>query len=149
MVGERWTFLVVRGQDDPVQQYSLSTRTLRMAVGASVVGALAVILSVVVLGGEALTRMKAESLEARNEVLEAELAEFQSRIANLEETLDQVASNDAHFRNLAGLEIIDPEVLEAGVGGPGLGMPEVSPLWSTDSVTTKAIFATAYDLSAL
>jgi murein DD-endopeptidase MepM/ murein hydrolase activator NlpD len=149
MVGERWTFLVMRGEDDPVQQYSLSKRTLRMAGGVAVMGALAVLLSVVVLGGEAFTRMEAESLEARNEVLEAKLAEFQDRMASLEATLDQVASNDAHFRNLAGLEIIDPEVLEAGVGGPGLGMPESSPLWSMDSVTTKTVFATAYDLSAL
>jgi len=65
-----------------------------------------------------------------------------------EETLDVVAANDANFRNLAGLETIDPEVMQAGVGGPGLGAPESSPLWSTDSVTTKALFATGYDLSA-
>jgi murein DD-endopeptidase MepM/ murein hydrolase activator NlpD len=149
MVGDRWTFVVVRGEDDPVRQYSLSRRTLRIAAGASIAGAIAVFLSVLVLGGEAVTRVKVESLQARNQVLEAELAEFQRRIGGLEETLDRVASNDAHFRNLAGLEIIDPEVLEAGVGGPGQGMPEDSPLWATDPVTTKAIFATAYDLSAL
>ena len=149
MVGDRWTFLVVRGEDDPVRQYSLPTRTLRVAAGVGVAAALAVIVSTVVLAGESLTRMKAMSLEARNEALEQELTQFQRRIASLEATLDQVASNDAHFRNLAGLQIIDPEVLEAGVGGPGLGIPEASPLWSTDSVTTKAIFATSYDLSAL
>ena len=33
--------------------------------------------------------------------------------------------------------------------GPGLGIPQSSSLWSTDSVTTKSIFATSYDLSAL
>ncbi len=149
MTGDRWTFLVVRGEDDPVQQYSLSTRSLRVFAAVSIVSTLAVVLSGLVLGTDALTRARARNLEARNEALEQELSVFQTRIQTLESTLDQVASNDAHFRNLAGLEIIDPEVLEAGVGGPGLGMPQTSDLWSTDSVTTKSIFATSYDLSAL
>lgn len=149
MSGDRWTFLVVRGDEDPVQQYSLSTRSLRMLAGAATVAMLAVAASAAVLGTEAYTRMKAQNLQARNAVLEQELTDFQGRIAVLESTLNQVAENDAHFRNLAGLEIIDPEVLQAGVGGPGLGMPESSSLWAVDSVTTKTIFAASYDLSSL
>jgi septal ring factor EnvC (AmiA/AmiB activator) len=149
MAGERWTFLVVRGEDDPVQQYMLSTRTLRLLAGAGVVASVLVLAGALVLGTYSLQRVNARALEARNAELEQELTRFQGRLADLESTLDQVASNDAHFRSIAGLEVIDPEVLEAGVGGPGQGMPETSPLWSVDSVTTKAIFATGYDLSAL
>lgn len=149
MAGERWTFLVMRGEDDPVRQYSLSLRTLRVLMGAGAACTLAVVASAVILLVDGITRVEVQNLEARNEVLEEELSSFQNRIGDLEQTLDRVAANDAHFRNLAGLEIIDAEVLEAGVGGPGLGMPESSPLWSTDSLTTKSIFATSYDLSAL
>lgn len=149
MVGEQWTFLVVRGETDGVRQYSVATRTLRVVSGAVAVATLAVIASFGIVGNDSFTRLKAKNLEVRNQALEQELAEFQGRIATLEATLDRVAANDAHFRNLAGLEVIDPEVMQAGVGGPGLGIPEASPLWSTDSVTTKAIFATSYDLSAL
>jgi murein DD-endopeptidase MepM/ murein hydrolase activator NlpD len=139
----------MRGQDDPVQQYSISTRTLKWLTGAGVVAALSVLASGAVIGAGTFDRMHARDLEVRNDALEAELGQFQSRIADLEGTLDQVAENDAHFRNLAGLQIIDPEVLQAGVGGPGLGVPESSPLWTTDSLTTKEIYATGYDLSAL
>jgi murein DD-endopeptidase MepM/ murein hydrolase activator NlpD len=149
MAGDRWTFLVVRGEDDPVQQYSVSTRTLRMAAGGSIVAGVAVLASAIIIGAGSLNQMEARSLEVRNDALETELAQFQDRITTLESSLDVVAENDAHFRNLAGLEIIDPEVLEAGVGGPGFGLPESSPLWATDSVTTKSIFATSYDLGAL
>ncbi len=149
MAGDRWTFLVVRGEDDPIQQYSLSTRALHVLAGASGIAVLAVTASALVLGTDGFARLNARNLEARNEVLEQELTEFQGRIATLEASLDQVAANDARFRNVAGLQVIDPEVLEAGVGGPGLGTPETSPLWTTDSVTTKSIFATSYDLSAL
>lgn len=149
MAGDNWTFLVVKGEDDPVQQYSISTRTLKGAAWGVGVSAFVVLASAILLGTSSAAHMEARSLEARNAALTSELADFQSRIATLEGTLDQVASNDAHFRNVAGLEIIDPEVLEAGVGGPGLGSPESQPLWAVDSVTTQDIFATGYDLSTL
>ena len=149
MAGERWTFLVMRGQDDPVQQYTLSKRTLRLLAAGGVVAATLVVAGALVLGTYGLTRASASSLAARNAALEQELSDFQSRMTELERTLDRVAANDAHFRSVAGLETIDPEVLEAGVGGPGLGMPEASALWTIDSTTTKQIFATGYDLSAL
>ncbi|MCH1571255.1 MAG: M23 family metallopeptidase [Longimicrobiales bacterium] len=149
MTGDRWTFLVMRGQGDPVQQYSLSARTLKFLAGAGIVAAMTIVTSGVIIGSGAFDRMNTRSLEARNDALAAELVQFQSRIADLESSLDRVAENDAQFRNLAGLEVIDPEALQAGVGGPGLGVPEAPPLWTTDSLTTKEIYATGYDLSAL
>lgn len=149
MTGDRWTFLVMRGQGDPVQQYSLSSRTLKFLAGASIVAAMTVVTSGAVIGTGAFDRMNTRNLQVRNDALVAELEQFQNRIADLESSLDRVAENDAHFRNLAGLEVIDPEVLQAGVGGPGLGVPEASLLWTTDSLTTKEIYATGYDLSAL
>jgi len=149
MAGDRWTFLVVRGEDDPVQQYSLSTRTLRFIVGGAAVAVLTFVAGGLIVGSGGAARLEKSRLHALNDVLELELAQFQGRIRSLEESLDRVAANDAHFRSLAGLVTIDPEVLEAGVGGPGLGIPEASPLWVTDSVTTKSVFATSYDLSAL
>ncbi len=149
MTGDQWTFLVVRGEDRPVRQFTYSTRTIRCVIGGVVFAVFAVLGTGLALGSDSVARLQARNLEARNRVLEGDLEEFQGRIQALESSLDQVAANDAHFRTIAGLEVIDPEVLEAGVGGPGLGVPEASPLWSTDSVTTKSIFATSYDLSAL
>lgn len=149
MAGENWTFLVVRGEDDPVQQYSISKKTLKGAAVAAGVASIVVVASMLALGTSTNAHLQVRSLEARNEALEGELQDFQSRIGSLESTLDRVAANDAHFRNLAGLEIIDPEVMEAGVGGPGLGLPQASPLWTVDSTTTKSIFAAGYDLSTL
>lgn len=149
MAGDRWTFLVVRGEDNPVQQYTLSTKTLRILGGIAAGAAVIVLAGALFVGAHATTRLKAMNLEARNEALVSELSRFQSRLRDLESTLDRVASNDAHFRSIAGLEVIDAEVLEAGVGGPGLGIPEASPLWTVDSTTTKSVFATGYDLSAL
>jgi len=149
MTGERWTFLVVRGEDSPVKQYSFSTRVLRVLTGAGALMVLAVLGIGLSSGFEGLAWLQARHLQAHNQVLEQELERFGSRIQVLDAALQQVAANDAHFRIIAGLDVIDPEVLQAGVGGPGLGSPETYPLWSTDSVTAKTAFATSYDLSAL
>ena len=149
MAADRWTFLLVRGENSPVQQFSISQRRIRSAVWGAGVFTAVVVALVATSGFESVARVRARHLSARNSALESELSRFNERIRSLEETLDQVAENDANFRSLAGLETIDPEVLQAGVGGPGLGSPEHSSLWSIDSELAQATFATSYDLSAL
>jgi len=149
MNGDRWTFLVVRGEDSPVEQYSFSPRILRIVIGGCVAVALFLVGSVLTVGVDGVTRLQTSRLEARNDALRVEFEQFQRRIDLLEGTLDQVAANDARFRGLAGLESIDPEVLQVGVGGPGLGSPESYPLWSVDPVASRTAFAVSYDLNVL
>lgn len=149
MSGDRWTFLVVRGEDSPVRQYSFSARALRGFVIAGSLLAVLVLGTGLFTGFEGLSRVEARHLRARNRALQQELARFDDRLQTLESVLDQVAANDANFRSIAGLEIIDPEVLQAGVGGPGLGSPQSSPLWTVDPETAQTAFASSYDLSAL
>lgn len=149
MAGDRWTFLIVRGEDSPVRQVSFSARALRAVLVAGSLVSLTVLGFGLTSGIEGVGRLQARHLKARNQALEAELARFGNRIQSLEGVLDQVAANDANFRSIAGLEVIDPEVLQAGVGGPGLGSPETSPLWALDSEMAQTAFATSYDLSAL
>jgi murein DD-endopeptidase MepM/ murein hydrolase activator NlpD len=149
MTGDSWTFLVVRDENSPVQQYTISTRRLRAILIAASVVTVAVLGVVLSSSVEGFARIEARQLRAENRALESELARFDGRMQELEGALDQVAANDANFRSIAGLEVIDPEVLQAGVGGPGLGSPESSPLWAVGSATAKSTFAAAYDLSAL
>jgi murein DD-endopeptidase MepM/ murein hydrolase activator NlpD len=149
MAADRWTVLLVRGEDSPVQQFSVSARRIRSVAWIVGIVAFAGFGLVATSGLESVARIQARHLSARNAALESELARFNERIRSLEAVLDQVAENDANFRSLAGLETIDPEVLQAGVGGPGLGSPEVSSLWSIDNQLAQATFATSYDLSAL
>ncbi len=149
MTGDKWTFLVLRDGGSPVRQYTLSTRALRVAGGVAASFAVILIALAAVVGLDGSARVRAHMLEARNQGLMAELAQFQKRVAGLESTLGTMARKDDRFRNLAGLDGIDAEVLEVGVGGPGLGTPESYPLWQVDSVAGKTAFAISYDLNAL
>ena len=145
MAREKWTLLVMRGLDQPAKQYSLSPVLRKLIVAAGVASAVVVFLSASVIGVGLLNQSQLVDTEARNSTLEAGLAQLQAQIANLEATLDRVAEDDAHFRNLAGLEAISPEVMEVGVGGPGMGMSESLPF----SETAIRIYSAAHDLSEL
>ena len=139
----------MRGLDQPAKQYSLSPLLRKLIVAAGVASAIVVFLSASVVGVGLLNQSQLADTEARNSTLEAGLAQLQEQIANLEATLDRVAEDDAHFRNLAGLETISPEVMKVGVGGPGLGMSESLPFSETDSETAMQIYSAVYDLSEL
>ena len=140
MIGDRWTFLLVRDGHSTIKQYALSSRRLQVLVGGG-------LLAAIILIGYA--RLRSAQLDTRNTVLQDELQEFQMRVDHLESTLNQIAQNDARFRSIAGLESIDSEVLQAGVGGPGLVGPEAHSLWTIDSSISENLFEVSYDLNQL
>ena len=149
MIGDRWTFLLVRDGLSTVKQYSLSSRLLRILVGGGLLAALMLIGYAVTIGIDGYARLQSAQLDTRNTVLQDELRRFQTRVDHLESTLNRIAQNDARFRSIAGLESIDSEVLQAGVGGPGLVGPEAHSLWTIDPSISENLFEVSYDLNQL
>jgi len=149
MIGDRWTFLLVRDGYSTVKQYSLSSRLLRILVGGGLLATLTLIGYAVTIGVDGYARLQTAQLDTRNTVLRDELQQFQARVEHLESTLNHIAQNDARFRSIAGLESIDSEVLQAGVGGPGLLGPEAHSLWTIDPSISENLFEVSYDLNQL
>jgi murein DD-endopeptidase MepM/ murein hydrolase activator NlpD len=149
MNGQRWTLLLLKGKDCQVKQFSVSPRTAYFAAG-SLVAMLTTITGMGVsigLGGAA--RLEARKLESQNAVLSSTLEQLQQRVVGLEASLGKLASMDDQIRVLAGLNAIEEEVLQVGVGGPGLSVPESHPLYAVDETLGKTAFAVTYDLNAL
>jgi len=149
MIGDRWTFLLVRDGHSAIKQYALSSRRLQVLVGGGLLAAIILIGYALTIGVDGYARLRSAQLDTRNTVLQDELQEFQMRVDHLESTLNQIAQNDARFRSIAGLESIDSEVLEAGVGGPGLVGPEAHSLWTIDPSISENLFEVSYDLNQL
>jgi len=149
MRGKKWTILFVSGEDTSVRQISLSERRLRWAAGG--LGALVVSLLVLLAlnGVGTASRFQAAQLERSNALLEEELTGIRAQVTDLESSLNQLAAQDDRYRLLAGLDPIDAEILEVGVGGPGTNDPAAHPLWTVDSVASKDVFAVSFDLNAL
>ena len=149
MIRDRWTFLLVRDGHSAIKQYALSSRRLQVLVGGGLLAAIILIGYALTIGVDGYARLRSAQLDTRNTVLQDELQEFQMRVDHLESTLNQIAQNDARFRSIAGLESIDSEVLEAGVGGPGLVGPEAHSLWTIDPSISENLFEVSYDLNQL
>ena len=149
MIGDKWTFLLVRDGHSTIKQYALSSRRLQGLVGGGLLAAIILIGYAVIIGVDGYARLRSAQLDTRNTVLQDELQEFQMRVDHLESTLNQIAQDDARFRSIAGLESIDSEVLQAGVGGPGLVGPEAHSLWTIDPSISENLFEVSYDLNQL
>jgi len=149
MIGDKWTFLLVRDGHSTIKQYALSSRRLQVLVGGGLLAAIILIGYALTIGVDGYARLRSAQLDTRNTVLQDELQEFQMRVDHLESTLNQIAQNDARFRSIAGLESIDSEVLQAGVGGPGLVGPEAHSLWTIDPSISENLFEVSYDLNQL
>ncbi len=149
MSQNRWTLLVVRDETDPIRQIEVSSGRIRrwaMGIGATV---FAVFALAAWIGSGGIARMDAQSARAENELLTEELAELRERIAGFEGTLEDLSERDRQMRALAGLRGIDAQILEVGIGGPGLSSPESTALWDVDPEAAAETFAASWDLSAL
>ncbi len=149
MPAEKWTFLIVKDEESPIRQVKVARGTLR--VGLGVAAGLAVLLTVFTFGllFSGVRWFEASRLVQKNQLLEYELAGMRTQVADLEGRLSEFSELDRKMRVLAGLDPIDSEVLEVGIGGPGTLTPEALPLWAVDSTLTKETFAVSYDLNAL
>ncbi len=146
---EKWTLLLVSEDGDDLLQQTFRTRTLRLAIcGAGVVfvGILVTTSLFGFLGGRTLRGLQ---LGHENEILTDELTVMQEQVDRLESDMSFFADKDAELRVLAGLDQIDQEVFQVGVGGPGWPTLEENALFSLDEAAAGQVFAVTYDLNAL
>ncbi len=149
MKEKKWTLLLLGENPEGIRQFSLSPRLLRRAagvVGVFSVTILALFGILVVNGG---FRLQTSRLERENALLSQELQQFRDRVDGFEVSLDHLSQQDGRVRQLAGLDATDEEILEVGIGGPGLATPEDRALWSVDSALSNQAFAMEYDLGAM
>lgn len=142
---DKWTILVLPSAGGQPRQLQIAPRTVLSVIGGIV--AVAAIVLFIADGGP--YKLQARQLARKNQVMAEELAGIRDQVASLEGAVESLAEQNAQTRTLAGLESIDAEVLQAGVGGPGTITPESHPLWGLDSLYSKEAFATSFDLTAL
>jgi murein DD-endopeptidase MepM/ murein hydrolase activator NlpD len=148
MQGDKWTFLVFRGEES-VRQYSVSGKAIRYVLGGVASGSVIFTVLLALLGLSGWSQAERALLNRENELLQSQLQDLQSKVVSLEGDVGTLAEKSAQYRVLAGLETIDEDVLQAGVGGPGLGRPEDSPLFDVNEELGEETFALRYDLGAL
>ncbi|HEV8122713.1 MAG TPA: M23 family metallopeptidase [Gemmatimonadales bacterium] len=118
MVKRRWTLVIVPPGSGASKIIEVSQSVLKLAAGLSVIA----VLVAVVLGYSTYSRSlhlsHASAVEKENQALSTEIATMAGRIDSLSDTLDVIALRDSRIRLLANLDPIDPQVQQAGIGGP-------------------------------
>ena len=141
--------MLVRGGTARVRQYSLPKLWVkRLAVGGCVLGLFLVVATAFFIADTG-ARARAAMLETENSLLKAEMASIETRVADLDREMATLAERDERVRALAGLMAIDQEVLEVGIGGPGLETPGEGTLWPMDPEASEAAYAIRYDVAYL
>jgi biotin carboxyl carrier protein len=119
MPKRRWTLVVVPHGSEPSRIVEVSYNVLR--AGAAAVGGIVLLMG---LAGYATIShttdlSRAAHLQEENASLAREIGELHGRLVTLADTISQISHRDARIRVLANLDPIDPQVQEAGIGGPG------------------------------
>jgi murein DD-endopeptidase MepM/ murein hydrolase activator NlpD len=128
MAKRRWTLVLVPHGSEPSRIVEVSHNLLR---GVTAVFGVLVVLGL--LAGYATIihttdLSRAARLQQENASLAREIGELHGRLISLSDTLSTISLRDARIRVLANLEPIDPQVQEAGIGGPGSSDLNVSGL---------------------
>ena len=141
--------MLVRGGTARVRQYSLPKRWVkRLAVGGSVFAVLLGAATVFVVADTG-ARARAALLERENNLLRAEMQRIETRVGELDREMATLTERDDRVRALAGLMSIDQEVLEVGIGGPGLETAGGDTPWPMDPEASEAAYAIRYDVAYL
>lgn len=149
MARKYWTLVIVPEDELGTRQLRLSRPVLQGTIGAmllvlSVLGSLAA--GYFLKEGQ---RIHAEALAQENRLLENEVREMKGQVATLRGALENLSDRDRHYRLLAGLEPLDSQVLQAGIGGPGSRTAESGELWSLNPRLGELTFTTSAELSTL
>lgn len=148
MAQRRWTVVVVPHGSGESKALQLSLRAVKILVGiAGTTAVVAAFLGFTIVSKSVdLTRL--ERLERRNQALVGAINRAQQSLTVLQDTIAAIASRDQQIRLLAGLDPIDPDVLQAGIGGPG-GPSSESEVLLGETATGRRALDLSMDLSSL
>jgi murein DD-endopeptidase MepM/ murein hydrolase activator NlpD len=149
MARREWTVVIVSDDDAAVRQFRLSREAIRVCIALALflfagLTSLATALLVGLGAGRA-----DERLAVRNQLLTQELALLGTRVDTLQYSLQSLSKQDEFYRLLAGLDPLDADVLQAGIGGPDGDIAEASPLYRVDPRTAREAHSTGSQINAL
>lgn len=147
-MARQWTVMVVSDDDTDVRQFKLSREMVRAAMG--------IVLLLIAGITAGLTALMMNSLEdadarllAKNELLEEELEGLTARLDTLKGSLEGLTKQDEYYRLLAGLQPLNEDIWQLGIGGPDADSLGANPLYQVDTKNGRLAFSASMQVSAL
>ncbi len=127
----------------------ISRRLVRGLTAAAALIVLVLAGGLAVFGSNVAREAELARLRLENRHLTTNLTEVESELAMIGAAIDELSDQDQRFRLLAGMPHIDPDVLEAGVGGPMLGDPAREEFLTAAPELAGRTLAASYDVDRL
>jgi len=144
----RWTVVVVPQGAGTSRELQVSSRAVRALLVGGVLFALATLAGSYLVVTKTVDLRRLGRMERRNATLEQEIDRMQVALAEVSDTIAVITSRDREVRLLAGLEPQDPEVQQAGVGGPA-GPPSPDDLLLGETTTGRTAITMRDELGNL
>lgn len=148
MATSRWTILVVPQSAGVTRELQISSRAVRVCTGVATLFVAASVVLFVTAVSKAVDLSRLERLERRNEILAGELTDMGGLVGLLSDTLAAITQRDRTVRLLAGLDPRNPDVLQAGVGGPA-GPASIAERLLAESALGRRTLVTRDELETL
>lgn len=114
----RWTFAWVPHGAGATKSITVSRWALRALMGTGAVLGIGLVAFVTAAISRAIDISRLERLERVNLLLTQELVNARQLLEEVSDTMALIMARDRQVRLLAGLEENDPDVQQAGIGGP-------------------------------
>ena len=114
----RWTILLVPPGARASRSVDVPARAFGWAVGVGSVLAVGLLIFAGMTATKSINLTRLDRLERTNTLLGQELDIARGQLAELQDTLASISRRDRQVRLLAGLEPLDADVQQAGIGGP-------------------------------
>ncbi len=144
-----WTVQIMPDGGGSIRTKRISRRLVRGLVAVAALVVLFLVGGLAVLGSNLAREAELARLRLENRHLTTNLTEVETELAMIGAAIDQLSDQDQRFRLLAGMPHIDPDVLEAGVGGPMLGDPAREEFLDSSPELAGRTLAASYDVDRL
>ena len=118
MPERKWTVVIVPPGTGASKAVEVSQTLLKLVAGVGVVLGLVALLLGYATVARTVSLQHSSALERENAELSEQIGQLNGRVNSLDDTLRLIARRDVRIRLMANLEPNDPQVQQAGIGGP-------------------------------
>ncbi|HUF12514.1 MAG TPA: M23 family metallopeptidase [Longimicrobiales bacterium] len=149
MAHRRWTLLIIPDGQESMRQMRVSQLFAR-AVFTGLAGLIGLLLFFATgFFVKESQQLRADRLAEENQRLVAQLDRLGGRLDTLQVSMADLTQRDEQYRLIAGLQPLDAEIQQAGIGGPGTETLEGNALYSIDAELGQRAFAATSDVEAM
>jgi len=147
MPKKAWTILVVPHGDISIRKLSISRWLITFFLFCCAAFLAGVGYITFSSFNKKYSELKLINLEQENRLLTEKLVMFEGRVGQLNTKIEKILAENQVFRRIAGLEMLDEEVTEVGIGGTSIG--QYDELFEMDSELAKNLMAQEDQVQAL